>query len=98
MVTALTGAEFGFEASSFFVDEGNRPRLGQAFLVIDPDALGGRATYLERIETLFAEAAKDAGVRVPGVRRAALATRAATEGVEVPQALLDDLRRRAGEL
>jgi len=97
LVTALTGAAIGFEASSFFVDEGNRPRLGQAFLVIDPDALGGRAMYLERIETLLAEAAKDAGVRIPGVRRAALATRAAAEGVDVPQVLLDDLRRRAGE-
>ena len=29
LVTALTGAAIGFEASSFFVDEGNRPRLGQ---------------------------------------------------------------------
>jgi (2R)-3-sulfolactate dehydrogenase (NADP+) len=41
LVTALTGAAMGFEATSFFVDEGNRPRLGQAFLVIDPDALAG---------------------------------------------------------
>ena len=30
LVTALIGANFGFEASSFFVDEGNRPRIGQA--------------------------------------------------------------------
>ncbi|RYG12746.1 MAG: Ldh family oxidoreductase, partial [Burkholderiales bacterium] len=33
LVTAVIGAQFGFEASSFFVDEGNAPRLGQAFLV-----------------------------------------------------------------
>jgi (2R)-3-sulfolactate dehydrogenase (NADP+) len=26
----------GFEASSFFVDEGDKPRIGQAFLAIDP--------------------------------------------------------------
>ena len=32
----------GFEASTLFVDEGNRPRLGHAFLVIDPGALSGR--------------------------------------------------------
>ena len=36
LVTALIGGKFGFEASSFFVDEGNRPGIGQAFLVIDP--------------------------------------------------------------
>ena len=41
LVTALIGAQFGFEASSFFVDEGNRPRIGQAFIVIDPGALAG---------------------------------------------------------
>jgi (2R)-3-sulfolactate dehydrogenase (NADP+) len=54
LVTALTGSAIGFEATSFFVDEGNRPRLGQAFLVIDPAALAGRATYDERVETLLA--------------------------------------------
>ena len=31
--TALIGANYGFEASSFFVDEGNRPRIGQLFIV-----------------------------------------------------------------
>ena len=88
LVTALTGAAMGFEASSFFVDEGNRPRLGQAFLVIDPDALAGRATFLERIETLVAEMAKEPGVRLPGARRRALAEAAEARGVEIPAALL----------
>ena len=66
LACALTGAAFGFEADSFFVDEGNRPRLGQAFLVIDPDALAGRGVYLERVETLVATMLEDPGVRLPG--------------------------------
>jgi (2R)-3-sulfolactate dehydrogenase (NADP+) len=41
LVSALIGANFGYEASSFFVDEGNRPHLGQLFVLIDPDALAG---------------------------------------------------------
>ena len=41
---ALTGARMGFEADSFFVDAGNRPRIGQAYIVIDPDAVPA-ATY-----------------------------------------------------
>jgi len=98
MVTALTGAAMGFEASSFFVDEGNRPRLGQAFLAVDPGALAGRDVYLERIEALIGEMLKDEGVRVPGYRRDALAERAMDAGVEIPQSVADDLRRRAGEL
>ena len=95
LVSALTGAAMGFEASSFFVDEGNRPRIGQAFLVIDPEALAGRDTYLARIETLIAEMSKDPGVRLPGARRRALAATATTNGVDVPDALLAQLRRLA---
>lgn len=91
LVTALTGAAIGLEASSFFVDEGNRPRLGQAFLVVDPGALAGRDVYFERVETLVAAMLDDDGVRLPGARRRALADRAAREGIEVPQALLDQL-------
>jgi (2R)-3-sulfolactate dehydrogenase (NADP+) len=95
IVTALTGAAMGFEASSFFVDEGNRPRIGQAFLAIDPDALAGRDTYLARIEALITEMAKDPGVRLPGARRRALAAKAEASGVDVPEALLAQLRRLA---
>jgi (2R)-3-sulfolactate dehydrogenase (NADP+) len=93
---ALTGTQFGFEADSFFSDAGNRPRIGQAFLVIDPGALGGEGVYGERVEALVAEMVKDAGVRPPGARRKALADKAAVEGVEIPQALLDELRTLAG--
>jgi (2R)-3-sulfolactate dehydrogenase (NADP+) len=95
LVTSLTGAAFGFEASSFFVDEGNRPGIGQAFLVVDPEALAGRAVYLERVESLVAEMTKDPGVRLPGSRRDALAAKAAVEGIEISQALADQLRRLA---
>jgi (2R)-3-sulfolactate dehydrogenase (NADP+) len=88
LVTALIGANFGFEASSFFVDAGNRPGIGQAFLVIDPDALAGREAFLDRVEVLVREMLVDDGVRLPGVRRQALAARAADEGLSVSDALL----------
>ena len=88
LVTALIGANFGFEASSFFVDEGNRPGIGQAFVVIDPGALAGNSSYLQRIEVLVAEMLKDDGVRLPGARREALRRRAEAEGLDVPDALL----------
>ena len=96
LVTALTGAAIGFEATSFFVEEGNRPRLGQAFLVIDPMALSGRAVYDERIETLIAAMRKDTAVRLPGDRRYALAAKAAKEGVGIPAALHRQLIELAG--
>ena len=92
---ALTGAAFGFEADSFFVDEGNRPNLGQAFLVIDPDAVGGRDVYLARIETLIEEMMKDSGVRMPGMRRLALAAQRRVTGMMLPDALAMELEALA---
>ncbi|CAP40740.1 Ldh family oxidoreductase [Bordetella petrii] len=97
LACALTGAHFGFEADSFFTEAGNQARIGQAFLAIDPDALAGRDVYLERVETLIAAMLVDSDVRLPGARRAALQRRAGEEGVEIPDALLAQLRDLAGQ-
>lgn len=96
LVTALTGAALGFEATSFFVDAGNRPRLGQAFLAIDPAALAGRAVYDERLEALLAAMTAEPQVRLPGARRAALALQAARDGVAIADALHQRLIALAG--
>ena len=85
LVTALIGANFGFEASSFFVDEGNRPGIGQAFLVIDPGALAGREHFLDRLELLVREMQQDQGVRLPGARRETLRRQAQQDGIEVAE-------------
>ena len=92
---ALTGAAFGFEADSFFVDEGNRPRIGQAFLAIDPGALAGEDVFHERIETLLAAMCEDEGVRLPGLRRLQLAERAARDGLQLGDALAQQLQQLA---
>jgi (2R)-3-sulfolactate dehydrogenase (NADP+) len=88
---ALTGAHMGFEADTFFVDAGNRPKIGQAFLVVDPGALAGQDVFDERIETLVKTMLLDPEVRLPGARRSALAEKAAREGIEIAQPLLDQL-------
>src|SRR5437660_6146432 len=65
---SLTGAAIGPEADSFFSEKGNKPRIGQAFLAIDPSALAGREKYLERVETVIRHMLSDEGVRLPGSR------------------------------
>lgn len=95
LCVALSGSAFGFEADSFFVDEGNRPRIGQALLVIDPGALAGQAVFLERVETLVAAMQQDEGVRFPGSRRQALAATSEAAGLDIPEALLTQLRELA---
>jgi (2R)-3-sulfolactate dehydrogenase (NADP+) len=91
LVTALIGANFGFEASSFFVDAGNRPRIGQAFLVIDPGALAGRDQFLDRLDVLVREMLVDDGVRLPGARREALRSTAEAQGLTVSDTMLEAL-------
>ena len=88
LVTSLTGAQFGAEADSFFVQLGNQPRLGQVFIVIDPGALAGSAAYIERVEALICAMLVDDGVRLPGYRRWDLAERGRREGIEVADSVL----------
>jgi len=95
LVTAVIGAQFGFEASSFFVEEGNAPRIGQAFIVIDPGALSGQDVYYERMETLVSEMLIDDGVRLAGARRTSLEEKARISGLTIPDALKDQLDRLA---
>jgi (2R)-3-sulfolactate dehydrogenase (NADP+) len=95
LCVALTGAAFGFEADSFFQDEGNRPRLGQALLVIDPGALAGADGFGARIETLIAAMLADEGVRLPGAKRDAQSARAGADGLEIPDAVLEKIRALA---
>ena len=95
LVTAVIGAQFGFEASSFFVDEGNAPRIGQAFMVIDPGALAGREMYYKRIEILIGEMLVDEGVRLAGARRTSLEDQAGKSGLTIPDTLKAQLDRLA---
>jgi len=83
----LTGAAIGPEADSFFSEEGNRPRIGQAFMAIDPGGLAGMKTYWERTEAVVSAMLSDAEVRLPGARRFA-AEESAKKGIDVPDDLL----------
>ena len=92
---ALTGSAIGPEADSFFSETGNRPRIGQAFLAIDPGALAGRERYLERVEAVVSAMLADEGVRLPGARRFASGRRLRSEGIEVPDELLARIEKLA---
>ncbi len=93
---ALTGADFGFEVDSYFSATGNRSAIGQAFLVIDPEALAGGDVYNERLETLIEHMLADAGVRLPGERRRRNAAAASENGISVPDALYEKIHALAG--
>jgi (2R)-3-sulfolactate dehydrogenase (NADP+) len=89
---ALTGSAIGPEADSFFSEEGNKPRIGQAFLAIDPSALAGMDRYFERVEAVVTRMLADPEVRLPGARRFAAET-SAKKGIEVPDELLAQIEK-----
>ena len=92
---ALTGAAIGTEADSFFSEQGNKPRIGHAFLAIDPGALAGHARYFERVETVIRTMLADEGVRLPGARRFAAEARLRAGGIEIADDLLLKIEKLA---
>ena len=70
MAAAMTGAHFGYEASSFFDDQGGPPRVGQFLLGFRPGPLSG-GRYDQRIESLLQAVLDQPGTRLPGERRLA---------------------------
>lgn len=87
MAAAMTGAHFGYEASSFFDDKGGPPRVGQFILAFNPGPLSG-GSYAERLEVLLAAVTDQPGARLPGARRIGARARSANEGIDVPDELL----------
>jgi (2R)-3-sulfolactate dehydrogenase (NADP+) len=94
---ALSGAALSSEMASLHLASGPVMRFGQLFMAIDPRALAGRDTYLERVETLVNAMLADDGVRLPGARREETRLRAMREGVEMDDALYREIRVLAGE-
>ncbi len=90
---SLTGAAIGPEADSFFSEDGNRPRIGQAFIAVDPCVLAGTGKYLERVETVVTAMQSDPGVRLPGARRFASEKSARSQGIEIPDELLAQIEK-----
>ena len=94
MATAMTGSNFSFESSSFYDAEGPPPGTGQFFLVFDPESLGG-GSVAGRVEELVQALVEQPGARLPGARRLENREKAERDGVDIPDGLLQELRKRA---
>lgn len=90
LAAALSGAQFGFEASSFFTADGPPPGVGQTLIALDPNALSGGA-FAGRLETLIAAILDQPGTRLPGTRRIENRAAAKQSGIAVPAALMTEL-------
>lgn len=89
LAAGLTGANYGWEASSFFDAEGPPPGTGQFLMAIDPGAMHGAA--LQRIGALAAAVEGEGDARLPGRRRQALRARLTAEGIPLDAALAAEI-------
>jgi len=87
---ALTGANFGYEASSFFDAQGPPPAVGQLLIALAPGPLSGGA-FQARIEDLVGAVLEQDGTRLPGDRRLKLRQQAQSEGLWLSDRQYDQL-------
>ena len=88
----LGGPSFSYQASSIVDDKGGPMGIGQTFIAIDPNHNPQQLDFLPRIQAML-EAMGEAGSgRYPGLRRAQLATQAQSQGIEVDDALLAEIK------
>lgn len=90
LAAGLVGARFAGEASSFLDAAGDPPGTGQLILAIDAAALSPDAP--ERFAALARSIEGQDGARLPGSRRLGLRRRAAEAGLDLPDALVAEIR------
>jgi len=94
LCVALTGAAFGFENDSYF-EPGGKPRIGQAYMILDPEGPVDANVYYSRVEAVISKMLAEEGVRLPGARRQSAAGKARQEGIEITDALHAELKALA---
>ena len=95
LAAALSGANFGYEASSFFSADGPAPGVGHTLIAINPGPLSGDA-FGARLEMLLNAILDQDDTRLPGTRRLKAREGVAVNGVPVPDALYAELSGLAG--
>lgn len=91
LVVGLSGSRFSYEADSFFDAKGNKPRIGQLLITIDP-GLSGPQVFASRIHSFLEVMAADVGIRLPGQRRFRHRDTAFQNGVTVSDVVVEEIR------
>jgi (2R)-3-sulfolactate dehydrogenase (NADP+) len=91
LVVGLSGSRFSYEADSFFDPKGNRPRIGQLILTIDP-GLAGPTVFAGRIHDFLKTLSADIGTRLPGQRRFQQRATGLKDGVTVSDVVVEEIQ------
>lgn len=90
LVVGLSGSRFSYEADSFFDAKGNRPKIGQLLITIDPH-LADQKVYTSRLQDFLKMLSTDEGVRLPGQRRFKTRANALSSGVQVSEVVIQEI-------
>jgi (2R)-3-sulfolactate dehydrogenase (NADP+) len=90
LCAGLTGANYGYEQTSFFDADGAPPGTGQLLVAIDPETFGG-GHALDRFAAMAAMVSGTEGARLPGSRRQAIRDRLRRDGLKVETALVREI-------
>ena len=90
LAAMLTGANAGFEASSFFEAEGSPPGVGQLLIAFEPERLSA-GSFAARLEVLIEAVVAQPGTRLPGERRLQARQQAQRHGIQLDQATYQSL-------
>ena len=77
----------------FATTEGGPPNVGQTIIAMDPAFVGDG--FVPHLETMFSALTEGNDVRIPGERRGSERMKHETEGVEVPETLLEQIETLA---
>jgi len=91
LVVGLSGSRFSYEADSFFDAKGNRPRIGQLLLTIDP-GLAGSQVFANKMHDFIKTLAADAGTRLPGQRRFKQRAAGFKDGANVSEVVVEEIQ------
>ncbi len=90
---ALTSSSYAFQASSFLDTKGDAPNVGQFFIILNPMVMNNG--FIDQVEELFSFMLAQNGVQLPGDERYKLREKLKKEGINLPDALYQDLLARA---
>ena len=89
LAAAVTGANFAFEADSFFTSEGSPPSVGQMVIMIDPGCMKNKENVLNRISEILFLMSNQEDVYIPGSKRFDLRNKALENGLLVESVTLE---------
>ena len=93
LAAAITGANFAYEADSFLDANGNPPNVGQLLIIIDPESMGSKKRFFNKIGSMIESILVQEDTHLPGSNRFKLREKATKEGLNINKKILGEIEK-----